>query len=563
MRTATIIIFLSILTSAHAVAQNTAVLWSAFDQGFAVPTSSRTSVKSVAGQAFIGFTQSSSTWHEAGFLADTLLRGTSGPPVPVISFRRTYGGNAVDVGYSLQQTSDRGFIIAGLTTSFAGAEAYLVKTAENGVLQWQKNFHYGTTQALLQAVTQTSDGGYAAAGWSVFVPNTQIIAFYLVKTNSNGDTLWSKVYPFAVSGSAAALQQTTDGGYIMAGEVNSQMFVMKTTASGDTMWVRTFPGNGQGHGTSVQQTSDGGFIVLGWGHDSFIRYMKFVKLDSTGATQWLKTFGETNYFSYSGAVRQTIDGGYIISGDYAAGVGGGSQAYLIKTNAVGDTTWTRRYFTPGYHSASSVSQAFDGGYIVAGVAGPNANVQDAFLMKTNENGDSVWAQIFGGGGGERATSVVQTSDGGYAFTGETNSSGAGLYDVWLVKSDATGFVTSVHDAVHPTLPTGFELMQNYPNPFNPTTTIEYALPLSAHVELRVYNILGQEVTTLVNEVQTPGYHKVKFDASSIASGVYFYRLQARLSSSSVGGQASFLRRKKFCSCGESRTRRLNPRRGLL
>ena len=524
MRTATIIIFLSILASAHAVAQNTAVLWSAFDQGFAVPMSGRTAVRSATGQSFVGLMQHTMSIVESGFLADTLLRGTSSPPLPIITFRQTYGGNAVDVGSSLQQTSDRGFIIAGLSYSFSGLGAYLVKTAENGTLEWQRSFHRGTLPAGFQAVTSTTDGGYAAAGWTEYVPSTGIIASYLIKTNASGDTLWTRVYPFTVHGLASALQQTTDGGFIMTGEVNSQLYVMKTNTNGDTTWVRIFPGNG--HGTSVQQTSDGGFIVLGWGQDSFIRYLKFVKLDSTGTTQWQKTFGETNNFSYSGAVRQTIDGGYIISGDYAAGVGGGSQAYMIKTNAVGDTTWTRKYFPPGYHHGASVSQTFDGGYIVAGVAGPNVNVQDAFLMKTNENGDSVWAKTFGGGGQDRALSVVQTSDGGYAFSGETNSSGAGLADVWLVKGDASGFVTNVRDDQRAGIPTGFELMQNYPNPFNPSTTIAYSLKNAVHVRLTIFNLLGQEVTTLVNEVQSLGYYKKVFDAGSVATGVYFYQLKA-------------------------------------
>jgi hypothetical protein len=176
--------------------------------------------------------------------------------------------------------------------------------------------------------------------------------------------------------------------------------------------------------------------------------------------------------------------------------------------------------------ATSVTQTFDGGYIVTGRTGPDLNVQDAFLLKTNANGDSVWAKIFGGGGLDAGRSIVQTDDGGYAFAGETNSTGAGNFDMWLVKGDEYGNITSLGNMITSVIPASFALFQNYPNPFNPSTTITYDLPAASRVGLKLFNILGQEVRTLVEEVQPPGHYSVILDARNLASGVYFYRLDA-------------------------------------
>lgn len=523
---------ISIGTSAFVFAQNTAVLWGAFDQGFAIPTSSRTMVKSAAGQAFIGFTQSTGTWHEAGFLADTLLRGSRAPSGPMVSFQRTYGGGAFDDGYSLVQTPDKGFVVAGSARSFQPLlEAYLVKTSENGVVQWQRTFHYGDRQAALKNVIRTSDGGYAAAG-SLLGNGTLFSAPYLARFNASGDTLWTRMYGGSTSASqsdvANGIQQTSDGGYILVGSSSQKISIIKTNAAGDTLWTKqlTLLTDLAGSAaTSVQLVSDGGYIVVGWAQAPFIRNIQLIKLDANGATQWVKSFGGLNEFSFSGTVQQTIDGGYIISGDYAP-QGGGTQAYLIKTDQNGVSTWTRRYFSPGNNIAPALTQTFDGGYIVAGVTGPNPNVQDAFLLKTNANGDSVWAKIFGGGGEDVARSVVQSEDGGYAFAGWTNSSGAGNFDMWLVKGDGNGNITNVGNMITSGIPTSFILFQNFPNPFNPSTTITYDLPAITRVGLRLYNILGQEVRTLVDEVQSPGHHSVLLDARNLASGVYFYRLDA-------------------------------------
>jgi len=166
----------------------------------------------------------------------------------------------------------------------------------------------------------------------------------------------------------------------------------------------------------------------------------------------------------------------------------------------------------------------DGGYIVAGSTFSTLfHLSNAYLLKTNSSGDTLWTRTFGGSQYNlQGRSVQQTSDGGYIIAGPAQGSEWGIF---LVKTQAEGLVLSVQNDPS-VVPMAFGLEQNYPNPFNPSTTIRYALPHRSHVTLTVFSILGQQITTLVNGDIDAGYHTVQFDGSELASGVYLYRMQA-------------------------------------
>lgn len=532
MKIIVFIITLSTLTSAQAPAQNTAVLWGAFDQGFAVPASSRTSVKSVAGQAFIGFTQSASTRHDAGFLADTLLRGSL-QVVPVYSFQQTFGySGGYDQAYSVIQTRDSGYVLAGWTASFGSGRMYVVKANPRGVQVWNKVYPTPSYEQCL-GIDETSDGGLILVGYQS-IPFTSITDLFYVRTNSQGDTLWTRKIGNASGSQGTSVQQTPDGGFIILGFkprptfLDNDFYLLKTNANGDTLWAKTF-NNGQDIGTSVVRTSDGSYVFVGYSQGGF-SYITFIKTDSLGVQQWMRTIGPTsNNAARAYAVRQTIDGGYIIAGsdgpnDFA------SSAYLYKADADGNLVWQKRFRNALSWTAFDVRQTLDGGYILTGqIYNPGPQVSDVFLLKTNINGDSLWTKAFGGASDDVGRSVRQTFDGGFVIGGYTNSYGTGLYDMYLIKGDAQGVVTAVGGHEAQSLPEGFQLLQNYPNPFNPITTIRFGLALRGHVELNIYNILGQKVRTMLNDEMERGEHVVQWDskndaARSVASGVYFYRL---------------------------------------
>jgi len=203
---------------------------------------------------------------------------------------RTYGGIYDDAAYSVDQTTDGGYICAGWTVSFGGLDFYLVKTDASGDTQWTRIYdHDGDNEAY--SAQQTTDGGYIIAGWTVGMN------FYLVKTDAGGNTLWTRTYGGSMSDWAYSVQQTTDGGYIIAGFTysfgagNSDCYLVKTNADGDTLWTRTYGGSFNDEAYSVQQTTDGGYIIAGRTGSFGAGYsdIYLVKTDAGGDTLWTRT----------------------------------------------------------------------------------------------------------------------------------------------------------------------------------------------------------------------------------------------------------------------------------
>ncbi len=447
------------------------------------------------------------------------------------TFQRTYGGTFFEDGRSVQQTSDGGYIVAGFTNSFGAGlyDVYLIKTNSSGDTLWTRTYG-GTNFEDGRSVQQTSDGGYVVAGFTNSF-GAGIYDMYLIKTNSSGDTLWTRTYGGTNDDYGYSVQQTSDSGYIVAGFTYSfgagldDMYLIKTNSSGDTLWTRTYGGTSYEEGNSVQQTSDGGYIVAGttdsFGAGNEDAYL--IKTNSSGDTLWTRTYGSTQ-FDYGYSVQQTSDSGYIVAGITNSFGAGGGDVYLIKTNSSGDTLWTRTYGGTGFDPGNSVQQTSDGGYIVAGFTNSfGAGEDDVYLIKTNSSGDTLWTRTYGGIDQDQGISVQQTSDGGYIVAGITYSFGAGFNDVYLIKTLGDGTVSVEDD--RSVMPTGFALLQNYPNPFNPSTTIAFSLPRATYVTLKIFNTLGQEAATVLSQELAAGTYETKWEATGIGSGMYFYRLQ--------------------------------------
>jgi len=215
------------------------------------------------------------------------------------------------------------------------------------------------------------------------------------------------------------------------------VFFLVSFSHAQQRWERNYGGTGDDFGYSVQQTSDGGYIIAGYTWSFGNEYQVYlIKTNASGDTLWTKTYGYPTWdWGYS--VQQTSDGGYIIAG-WTPWVGPEVQVYLIKTNASGDTLWTRTYGGTGDDEGACVHQTGDGGYIIAGVTASFGTGGDAYLVKTNASGDTLWTRTYGGGNVDYGYSVQQTLDGGYIVAGHTLSSGAGGYDVYLIKTDASG-----------------------------------------------------------------------------------------------------------------------------
>jgi len=304
---------------------------------------------------------------------------------------QTFGGTDNDYGTSVQQTTDGGYIISGETRSFGNGstDVYLIKTDANGIEQWNQTFG-GTDADGGYSVQQTTDGGYIITGYTWSFGNGGDV--YLIKTDGNGIEQWNKTFGGTSSDYGYSVQQTTDGGYIISAETRSfgngsaDVYLIKTDANGIEQWYQIFGGTDDDYGTSVQQTTDGGYIITG-GADSYPPDVYLIKTDANGIEQWNQTFGGVST-DVGRSVQQTTDGGYIITG-YTWSFGNGSaDVYLIKTDANGIEQWNQTFGGVSTDGGYSVQQTTDGGYIIAGYAESfgNGDDEDVYLIKTDGDG---------------------------------------------------------------------------------------------------------------------------------------------------------------------------------
>jgi uncharacterized delta-60 repeat protein len=371
-----------------------------------------------------------------------------GAPATSLYWAKTFGGSNDDFAYSVQQTTDGGYIVAGKTDSFraGGWDYWVLKLNSTGGVTWQKTYG-GTGDDEAYSVQQTSDGGYIVAGWTTSFGAGASDA-WILKLNSTGDVTWQKTYGGTGNDYAYSIQQTSDGGYIVAGATNSfgagewDFWVLKLNSTGGVTWQKTYGGTNSDLAESVQQTSDGGYIVAGmtrsFGGGSYDIWV--LKLNSTGGVSWQKTYGGTgDDEAYS--VQQTSDGGYIVAGSTNSFGAGGYDFWVLKLNSTGGVTWQKTYGGTSNEFARSVRQTSDEGYIVVGgTSSFGAGGVDIWVLKLNSTGGVSWQKTYGGTGDDMAYSVQQTSDGGYILPGTTNSFGAGGYDIWVLKLNSTGSI---------------------------------------------------------------------------------------------------------------------------
>jgi uncharacterized delta-60 repeat protein len=434
-----------------------------------------------------------------------------------VRFAKTYGGGDWDYAYSVQQTSDGGYIVVGSTASFgAGYEnIFLIKTDANGNISWAKTYG-GTEYDRASSVQQTSDGGYIVAGYTFsFGAGSDV---FLIKTDANGNISWAKTYGGTDWDWASSVQQTSDGGYIMAGYTGSfgaggDILLIKTDANGNIIWAKTYGGTSYDEAYSVQQTSDGGYVLAGetWSFSAGAKDIFLIKTDANGDIIWAKTYGGTSYDeAYS--VQQTSDGGYILAGETRSFGAGDYDIFLIKTDANGNIIWAKTYGGTSYDYAYSVQQTSDGGYIMAGETNSfGAGFYDAFLVKTDANGNIIWAKTYGGTYGDSAYSVQQTSDGGYIVAGYTWSFGAGDFDIFLIKTDANGNIGSC------------EIVQNVSptvNTFSPTVTTPSPSVSSVSP---IVNSVSPTVTTPTLTVSVPCFSTISESCQCVSGLITPYK----------------------------------------
>lgn len=352
-------------------------------------------------------------------------------------WNRTFGGPYGDGAWSLQQTDDGGYIIAGYTCSRGeGSDLWLVKTDSDGQEQWNRTFG-GSDEDVGYSVKQVGDGGYIIAG-STKSYGVGEERLWLLKTDSNGSLEWDRTLGGFVSSSGDAgwaVDETDDGGYIVVGYTRSRgagakdLWLVKTDSSGNPQWDRTFGGAKDDVGMSVIQTRDGGYVTAGrtassgQGDDN----IWLLKVDPEGIEQWNRTFGGSGDDVSFQVIE--LEDGYALTGRTESGEG--KRAFLIKTDLQGKKKWQKTY---GKDSTGiSAQQTDDGGFIIAGSTEAPGTGKNALLIKTDSSGKEQWTIQLGGSGEDIGTAVVESSDREYVLAGTSNSFRSGEEDAWLIK----------------------------------------------------------------------------------------------------------------------------------
>jgi len=416
--------------------------------------------------------------------------------------KKLFGGGNADVPTSIQLTNDGGYLIAGHAMSSANGDVtgtnhgqqdyWIVKIDATGNISWNRLLG-GNSQDIANSIRQTIGGGCIVAGYSQSSANGDVTGtnhgpydYWIVKLDGTGNIVWNKLLGGSGTDLARSVQQTTDGGYIVAGHSYSSAngdvtntnrgsgdnWIVKLDEAGNIAWNKLLGGSGTDQAYSIQQTSDGGYIVAGVSSSSANNDVTqtnhggddywIVKLDGSGNILWNKLLGGIGQETAT-SIQQTIDGGYIVagyststvSGDVTGTTHGSYDYWIVKLDGLGNIVWNKLLGGSAIDNAQSIEQTNDRGYIVAGfstssasgdVTGTSHGDFDYWIVKLDALGNIMWNKLLGGNFTDQAYSIKETPDGGYIVAGYSISSANGdvtgtnhgTYDFWIVKLDRNG-----------------------------------------------------------------------------------------------------------------------------
>jgi hypothetical protein len=395
---------------------------------------------------------------------------------PPIEWQKCYGGGGGQICYCIKPTTDGGSISCGtsrfgnvsgdISIVYGDNDAWIVKLDALGTIMWEKSI--GGKSAY--SVQQTADGGYIISGdRDTLVNSISNHDCWIAKLNGGGSIEWEKTYGGTAGDYAYSIAQTTDGGYIIAGQTLSSdgdisnyhgtgdCWIIKLDSEGNLVWQKALGGSLQDVAYDAKQTTDGGFIVSGSTSSidgNVINPLHYsgawlIKLDANGSIVWQKVYGSGSGYS----ICQTSDGGYAFTSNPFGNTNGviGSHGledfWIVKLDAVGNLVWQKAVGGSFDERPRSIIQSADGGIVVAGrtssingdIVGNHGGL-DFWIVKLSLSGDLQWAKALGGIGQDEGYSIYQTQDLGYIVAGTSTSNNSGDVgsnhggnDFWIIK----------------------------------------------------------------------------------------------------------------------------------
>ena len=429
-------------------------------------------------------------------------------------------GSWIDEGI---EAVDGGFLALGMYTKEGTNDwdAWLVRFDAQGDTAWTKLFGGGYGD-YGRDIVRMADTGFVILGKKQTARYGDYYV-WLYGIDTAGNTTWEKIMAKTENPWGLALAADSGFGIVATLETSvtpmNDIVLIRADSKGDTLWSRRFGGPQADDAEAIVATPDAGFLILAntrsYGPGNGDAYL--LKVNKHGDSVWARTFGGAQWDDCS-QIKPTSDGNYLIAGtSYSFGVSG--TVYAIKVSPEGTTIWESNVAGPG-GGAFDFTELPDGGFLLTGAKYPGiSSTNDVYIVRIDLAGNLLWSKTVGTRVHESGVCVHQMPDGCSLIVGNYGSSD----NIYAIK--LTVEPTGVRDTPGG-VPRTVALHQNYPNPFNPSTTITFELPQSLMVRLCVYDILGREVTVLVDEKRNAGVHEVTFDASGLPSGVYPYRLQA-------------------------------------
>ncbi|MBS1493587.1 MAG: SBBP repeat-containing protein [Bacteroidetes bacterium] len=403
-----------------------------------------------------------------------------------------------------------------------------IKYNSSGVEQWVARYN-GSGNNIDEATSIAVDnsGSVYVTGWSRGSNSND--DYVTIKYNSSGVQQWVALYngPANSSDQASSLIVDQSGNiYVTGGSVTSGKFVdcvtIKYNSAGVQQWRAVYDG-------AVNQPETGKFVGLDIAGNVYVTGSSFdtttgpdiltIKYNSSGIEQWVRKYNRTGNM-IDEAAGMVVDG---LGNTYITG--NSVDDYItLKYNSAGVQQWASFYNGTGNFIDEAKSIATDkiGNVYVTGESLLTGSTSEFATLKYNSNGTQQWIKKYSGTGMffNRVPILSADTSGNVVISGISNGINNSSYYTTIKYSQFVGI-----SPVSSNLPSGFSLSQNYPNPFNPSTKINFSLPFKTLVKLSVFNSLGKEVSSLVNENLPAGNYEYQFNAENYPSGIFFYKLE--------------------------------------